>query len=223
MTEPIEVRSQILDSLRRELVGPDPRPEHQSFNNGEEILRPQDPPRHRYSSGVLFPGGTRLEQIEVADEEEIGDESGPPEGDEPEDDTTTGCGAGDSDSTTEHEVNRANEFLPSAMGVTALVRCHGYLTITVHAGRYEKKAVEGLGKQDKEGKWQPHHWRIPVAPPPLKIDCDLLASTRPIMKEFPLDTGSQGMKLCLHIYSRPYVRAEDHKHDRIVTFTLTHV
>ena len=46
----------------------------------------------------------RAEETDVA-------ESGPAEGDEPEDITPSG-GGGERDATVEHEVNRANEFLP---------------------------------------------------------------------------------------------------------------
>lgn len=220
MPEAPKVRSQIVDILRRELVGPDPRPEHQAFNNGEEILRPQDPPRHRYGAGILFPGGMRLEEIDIADEEEIGEESGPPEGDEPEDLTPGSVTSDAENNTTEHEVNRANEFLPSAMGMTALVRCHNRLKVNVSAARYEKKTMEGLGKQDKEGKWQPHHWRIPISPPPVEIECSSLSPSHHLTKEFQVHTGSEDLELVLHIYSRPFVHAEDQTRDRIITFTL---
>src|ERR1700720_4028466 len=67
------VRSEIVDFLRRELIGPDPGLPAQQLNR-EEILRPQDPPRLRYSAGVLFPrkaavayGETaRVEKADVA-------------------------------------------------------------------------------------------------------------------------------------------------------------
>lgn len=220
MNNAAQVRSDIVEFLRRELIGPDPRPEHMHFNHGDEVLRPQDPPRLRYSAGVLFPGRAHVNEQENAagDEVELA-ESGPPEGDEPED-TTAGIGSGDADDNTEHEVNRANEFLPSAMGLTALVRLPKRLKVTVRAARYEKRAVPGVGKQDKEGKWQPHHYRNAVAPPAVEIDCTTLTPAKPLTQEFSLPTGGADTKLSLHIYSRPYARATDMARDRIVTFTL---
>jgi hypothetical protein len=213
------VRNEIFDFLRRELIGPDPRPEHKEFNDGEEILRPQDPPRLRYSSGVLFPGGVRVQEAETASQEESeATESAPPEGEEPEE--LTGSTMGEADQETEHEVNRANEFLPSAMGLTALLRLPPRLKITVRAGRYDKKALPGIGKPDKEGNWRPHHWRRPVTPAPLEIDCSKLAVSKPIIQQFPLDAGTVDLKLWLHIYCRPWLHAEDKARDRIVTFTL---
>jgi hypothetical protein len=215
-----QVRSNIVDFLRRELVGPDPRPEHKDLNGGEEILRPQDPPRLRYSAGVLFPGGSRIEQAEsVAPEEVETADTGPAEGDEPED-VTPGGGFSEADESTEHEVNRANEFLPSAMGLTALVRLPRRLSVTIRAGRYERKAQPELGKQDKKGNWQPHHWRKSVAPAVLQVDCSVLLPAKALTREFNLPTGTADMKLSLHIFSRPYVRAQDPVRDRIITFTL---
>src|ERR1017187_11042630 len=64
-----EVRSEILDFLRRELIGPDPGLPAQQLNR-EEILRPQDPPRLRYSAGVLFPRKAALSVAETATEAE---------------------------------------------------------------------------------------------------------------------------------------------------------
>jgi hypothetical protein len=220
MSEAVQIRSQIFAFLRRELIGPDPRPEHLQFNAGEEVLRPQDPPRLRYSAGVLFPGGASIQRAEAVDESEIqGAETGPPEGEEPED-VTPGGGSGDPDETTEHEVNRANEFLPSAMGLTALVRLPKHLRVTIRAGCYEKKALPGLGRQDKEGRWQPHNFRKAVAPPPIYIDCSLFIPSKALTKEFPLSLGLENLRLGFHIYSRPYANAENPDRDRLVTFTL---
>lgn len=214
------VRSGIVDFLKRELIGPDPRPEHQAFNDGQEILRPQDPPRLRYSAGVLFPGGARVDGLETATNEEAESaESGPPEGDEPDDVTPAGA-PGDADSTTEHEVNRANDFLPSAMGLTTLVRLPRQLRVTVRAGRYERHVEGGLGRQDKEGNWQPHHWRKPVEPKPVGVDCSPLLRAGHVTREVTLNSGSPSLKMAMHLYSRPYAHAENPERDRIVTFTL---
>ena len=229
-----QVRSDIVEFLRRELIGPDPRPEHASLNSGEEILRPQDPPRLRYSAGVLFPGTARVELQDNATLDEIEPaESGPPEGEDELEDVTPDGSASEADDSTkyngnrpsaseadgqaEHEVNRANEFLPSAMGLTALVRLPKQLKVTVRAGRYERSARQGLGRQDKDGNWPPHHWRRAVTPEPLVIDCSFLNHSRPLTKEFPLTVESSNLKLSLHIYSRSYKNAAC---DRIVTFTL---
>ena len=58
-------------SCDKELVGPSPG--HPAIQiNGEEILRPQDPPRQRYSAGILFPmRAPVLSQDENAEGEDI--------------------------------------------------------------------------------------------------------------------------------------------------------
>ena len=51
MSETLRARDFIVDFLRRELVGPSPG--HPAVQiDGEEILRPQDPPRQRYGAGI---------------------------------------------------------------------------------------------------------------------------------------------------------------------------
>ena len=215
------IRNGIVDFLRRELIGPDARPEQAHLNGGEEILRPQDPPRLRYSAGVLFPARFSVDQAESATREEAEvAESGPADGDEPEN-ITPGGGAGEADTTVEHEVNRANEFLPSAMGLTALVRLPKQFRVKVRAGRYEKHAQEDVGRQDKYGKWQPHWWRKPIEDSQI-IDCAQFVLSRSHVGKPPvwIDTGDPKLKLELHVFSRPYMQARDQARDRIVTFTL---
>jgi len=118
-------------------------------------------------------------------------------------------------------VNRANDFLPSAMGLTALVRLPRRLIVTVHAGRYERRTVTGVGNPDKNtGKWQPHHWRVAVSPSPQEIDCGIFSPRKAVVFGYELETGCKELKLALHVYSRPYLRAEDPDNDRILTITL---
>jgi hypothetical protein len=215
------VRDEVVDFLRRELIGPDPRPDQAHLNGGNEILRPQDPPRLRYSAGVLFPvRRASVEQAESATREETDlAESGPAEGDGPEDPTPVG--AGEIDATDELEVNRANEFLPSAMGLTALVRLPKQLRVKISGARYEKIVHEDVGRKDKEGRWQPHWWRKPFEDSQL-IDCAQFLVDRPreLSSKVWIETGDPRLKLELHVFSRPYSHARDKQRDRIMTFTL---
>src|SRR5580704_14641905 len=127
------VRSEIVDFLRRELIGPDPGLPAQQLNR-EEILRPQDPPRLRYSAGVLFPRKAAMAVAETATEAEADlNTNGTSEGEDLEnpdiglgDPRADACGEGEIPS--DQEVNRANEYLPSAMGISALLRLPGKLT-----------------------------------------------------------------------------------------------
>jgi len=220
MKNDIGIRSELVDFLHRELIGPDPRPEYSNFNNGDEVLRPQDPPRLRYSAGVLFPRDAQLSEQENAEKDEVENaDSGPPEGEEPGD-IDSNSNVNDTDEMPDNEINRANEFLPSAMGITALVRLPEYINVTVKTAIYEKKAVEGVGKKDKRGNWQPYHYRKAIIPPTIEIDCNLLKSSKRVTKYYPILTESDDRKLALHIYSRPYSGAKLGEFDRIVTFTL---
>lgn len=228
MSSAASVRSEVVDFLRRELVGPDPGMPAQQYNpadatrHRQEILRAQDPPRLRYSAGVLFPLKAEVQQAEAATEEEVqAAESAPAEGDDPEPEEITPQSnfRGEKEEGAEQEVNRANEFLPSAMGLSALVFLPRQLQVKVSAGRYEKKTVPGLGRQNKEGKYVPHYWRVAVECEQL-IDCALFNPKKPITKELPLDTGEGGPKLSLHVFSRPFVRAANPDRERIITFTL---
>jgi len=226
MSSAASVRSEVVDFLRRELVGPDPGMPAQQYNptdatrHRQEILRAQDPPRLRYSAGVLFPLKAEMQYAEAATEEEAqAAESAPAEGEEPEEITPQGDFRGEKEEGAEQEVNRANEFLPSAMGLSALVFLPKRLKVKVNAGRYEKKTVTGLGRQDKNGKYSPYYWRVAVECEQL-IDCTLFNPKRPFTKYFPLETGEGGPKLSLHVFSRPYVHAANPDRERIITFTL---
>ncbi|MEI8012168.1 MAG: helicase-related protein [Candidatus Omnitrophota bacterium] len=221
MSSITQVRTDIVDFLRKELIGPDPRQEFAAFNNGDEILRPQDPPRLRYSAGVLFPGSANVEQAEVATSEEVeAAENGPPDGEEPED-LAEGNGSAGTDVSTEHEVNRANQFLPSAMGLTALVRLPRALKVIVKCAYYEGKTQESVGKCKTDGQWRKHYWRKAANLGPVLIECDSLRPSATIIKRFPIVIGDGGsLKAELHVYSRPYAHAQDPSKDRIVTFTL---
>ncbi|MEQ8192618.1 MAG: hypothetical protein ABRQ39_31930 [Candidatus Eremiobacterota bacterium] len=55
------MREQLLDFLKRELIGPDPVSPYIQ-DNGEEIL--SDPPSHRYGAGILFPSGITIREKE---------------------------------------------------------------------------------------------------------------------------------------------------------------
>jgi hypothetical protein len=215
------IRDEIVQFLRRELIGPDPRPETAAFNAGEEILRPQDPPRLRFSAGVLFPkkalNGAERPRTDEAEAETAGETEGdapedsesklpPVEGEDPE--------AGD-----DQEVNRTNEFLPSAMGLTALVRGGAGLRVIVQAAVYEKQTRENLGIPDKKtGAWKPHHWRKPLTLPPLELQADEIAAgmfkTLTIMDEGP------AQKLQVHVFSRRSDHYSAQDDARMVTITL---
>lgn len=219
MNDSAKLRREIVDFLRRELVGPDPGFPAVQINR-EEILRPQDPPRLRYSAGVLFPMKAQMQQTEMATEEEVNAaENAPAEGDEPEEVTPAEGARGEAEEFPEQEVNRANEYLPSAMGLSALVLLPKHFKVKISAGRYEKEGVPGLGKENVKGKYPDHYWRIQIDCEQL-IDCSTFLANKPATIEYPLETGSADCKLAFHVFSRPHVHGDDPKRERIMTFTL---
>ena len=147
-----EVRDHIIDSLRRELVGPSPG--HPAMQlTGEEILRPQDPPRYRYSCGILFPKGVTYSGSLNATEEVSGIEAAAevtvenaPTAELPEEDAEEvddqGAGA-DSTPEIDTEVDTASMFLPSTMGLSFLAKVSGGLIVNVSWGTYRKVDVPG--------------------------------------------------------------------------------
>src|SRR5215831_8575065 len=111
----VQVRSEIIEFLRRELVGPDPGFPAQQLDR-QEILRPQDPPRLRYSAGVLFPRKAEVSIAETATEAEMESETSDVSESEDLEDEETGKAdiradeRGEGEITTDQEVNRANEY-----------------------------------------------------------------------------------------------------------------
>jgi hypothetical protein len=217
------VRSDIVDFLRRELVGPDPGLPAQQLDR-EEILRPQDPPRLRYSVGVLFPRKAAIAVAETATETEadIG-VSDVPEAENRESEHGIGDpradARGEGEVPTDQEVNRANEYLPSAMGISALLRLPDKLRVRITAGSYTPQAIPGLGRPDKDGNWQHYWFRTPLETL-IEIDCAAFRPAHPVVRRYPVNEGDANTSLVLHVFSRPHFRAQNPDLDRIVTFTL---
>ncbi len=136
------MRDQLLDFLKRELIGPDPVfPYIQP--NGEEILI-NEPPRLRYSTGILFPQGIKVEdrdKINKEEQEALGTEI---KGEEPPSITEDAVDGSDSSvdpnetiDSTDETLNLANAYLPSAMGFSCFLDIleQGF-KINVRAGIY---------------------------------------------------------------------------------------
>lgn len=223
-----EMRDFILDVLRRELVGPDPGlPAVQTgigpdSHKGEEILRQEDPPRLRYGAGVLFPQQTVVEEQDRNEAPEVAPSSAEedPEAEEGEDGAPTTFRTPSTEVETEQEINRANEYLPSAMGLTALVRVPETLFVEVEAARYEAEELDGQrGWTDREGTFHPYRgWRrIPIRET-VELRRERINDGQVI--EVPIATGSADVKLNLHVFVRaPGIHGTD-PDARMITFTL---
>ena len=224
-----ELRSSIIGMLREELVGPSQQLPavqtglHAPELRNEEILRAEDPPRVRYGAGILFPGGARVQTQDDLDEDTAPDHSGDGsdviEAAEVAPDVSGTGGTGDVDSVTDLEVNRANEYLPSALGLTALIRVPEVLTVAVSAAIYEREEhVPGRGWTREDGSTANHHlWRRqPISDRIEFRSADLLAGSQAVLEE-PV-RGAKGLHV--HLFARRPQVGKGRADDRIVTVTL---
>ena len=212
MKSTLDARNSIVDFLHKELVGPSPGYPVVQLD-GEEILRPQDPPRQRYAAGVLFPmrSGVFRQDATASDEE------APPDAESPERDpivegtqhtitATPSTVLGENPPDTDREVTLANEFLPSAMGLSALIEVPEILQVDVSAGVYLHKELQSKSRSGVDGRksipkgW----WRRP-------IDCSVellseeLLGTDTVTIEKPVYKENGQVALALHVVSRLHV------------------
>lgn len=132
------MRDEILKYLRRELIGPDPIKPHVQ-PNGEEILI-NEPPRLRYSAGVLFPRSAVVEKLEVASSDDVKVLDSEEEAKGVDDPVKTDESKAPVDMTEdfEEEIGLANSKLPSAMGFSCFstIPKSGF-KIEITAGTYD--------------------------------------------------------------------------------------
>jgi hypothetical protein len=222
----MSVRDDIVDFLRKELTGPAPGLPFTQLD-GEEVLPPEAPPRLRYGVGILFP--TRMD---VAVQEDAEAEAAAPSKDEDnafraEESELTGETHPDEDvrgegqSESDQEVNRTNEFLPSAMGFTALVRVNGAVVIDVSAARYVSTKVADTVWKGKETSSPAFWFRRPISEP-IEIPSEELLVEDPVVITRLIDTGDDGALLQLHLLVRsPKTKIEGAQaNDRFLTVTL---
>ena len=221
-----EVRQKIIEYLRKELIGPAPGFPAMQLNM-EEILRSQDPPRLRYSSGILFP--TRADvssQLDIEEAEVLTAEAGPT--DEPNEKPLSSSGSelvdspnpADQQPETDVDLNLANQYLPSAMGVSALVTVAKRLVVKIEAAQYEKCDLPGFGRPKAKATEKATSWawlRKPLSEAIVLEPSELLTGAVAYLeKAIQIQNGS---RLGLHIVSRPY-KQQNHPNARLITFTL---
>lgn len=164
-------RSRVLKSLTDELLGPEPddNDEHQ-----HEVLDVS--PLQLYATGVLFPQETLAEQREDDGATERTDDPGEDSAEAEEFDMKVERGERDTPESTDVEeepLNLANEFNPSAAGITVRVTEGITLDVEIKAARYEGENREipnpKAGQLKPDGSTHPptlpklHYKRIPVS------------------------------------------------------------
>ena len=226
MSETLAVRDFVVDFLRKELVGPSPG--HPAVQlNKEEILRAQDPPRQRYSAGILFPMRSQvLRQEGTSTDEGPSEDAGSPEPDqivegaEVDDLANTQADSGDTPADTDRDVTLANEFLPSAMGLSALLNVPERLVIDVSAAIYRPEEMQPE-KQTTKGGRKPSKawWRQPIERSVEISSGDLLGARTKALEKTVFDEDDRPA-LVLHVVSRPHQDSAGSQRSRLVTFTL---
>jgi hypothetical protein len=236
MTDHVADRKRLLDALREELVGPEPRGEqldtsgplqfgdwgaamkpHRDSTTGEEIIK-RDTPCRRYGVGILYPKGVVMQAK--------ADDATPLDRPEAEKGSTSAKDGerqaaleevteltADSE---EYELALANEFQPSSMGVSFLVEVvpSTLLHVVVTGGRYHPFDVDVAGT--------PRKWwlRVPVR---LEARFDIGPPSGTARKCQPLDPtnkmGTDGkLEIGFEVISRPATGAPSDS--RLVTVSM---
>ena len=170
MSETLEARDFIVDFLRRELVGPSPGYPVVQIDK-QEILRAQDPPRQRYCAGILFPTRSQVVSQNYTGKDEVATQNAEsPEPDPIVEDFAASepperieVSPGESPPETDRDVTLANELLPSAMGLSALLEVPERLRVEVQAAIYlnEELRWDTRAVRDPKEPYQKGWWRRP--------------------------------------------------------------
>lgn len=148
-------REQLIDIIYREFVGPDPiKYEGLIQEDGEEVLS-SDPPRIRYSAGILFPQGVLPTAAEAMEEgmadflpnADLHTEETIEEGEEKK------TGRSELLDETEELINLSNAFRQSAISITAAVKRGKTIWVKVNAGTYTTITAQDPVTERKSTKY----------------------------------------------------------------------
>ena len=174
------------------------------------------PPRQRYGAGILFPRRSQVPSHEetATDEEDKTDADSPEDAgilaNSIDDDSSEGS---DSEPETEQEVNLANQFLPSAMGLSALVDIPDRLQVDVSAATYRQDDAD----KSEGGRASRKPWLRQPVNQTIEFQSTELLGDGIVSLEKPVVSVDGESALVLHLISRP----SDRSHTaRLVTFTL---
>lgn len=156
------MREEIIEFLKRELIGPDPVPPLIQ-ENGEEILT-NEPPRLRYGAGILFPQATLNLESDATDEKEnaILEEYGKvPDNEAPFpkiDEAEHFSSKDDFTDVNDEIINLANAYLPSVIGFSCFTEIpeEGF-SVSIRAGRYFEKDI--ASEQTSNASKKPAYFR----------------------------------------------------------------
>lgn len=212
------MREDILEYIKRELIGPDPIKPHIQ-PNGEEILI-NEPPRLRYSAGVLFPQKTAIVKLESNGEMEsniienadsvdtIDDPIQIPETDVPIEPGDEG----------EEELGLSNSYLPSAMGFScfAIIPEKGF-RIKINAATYSIKDYS-YTKDDGHSVNRKVYFRAPISEEIFVLNKDIPNVSGKSKNIVLKNNEGQDIGLRMNIRNRTHLARTDNS--QLLTFTL---
>lgn len=150
-------REQIVDIITREFIGPDPIKKPRMIqDNGEEILS-SDPPRIRYTAGILFPQKVIIDS-NTADENSEVIENDTPDLQNHDEQAKQG-GTREYLADAEELINLSNAYQQSAISMTAVVAHGDQVKVSVSAGMYHSIKVKDPETDVERIKYP----RIPLA------------------------------------------------------------
>lgn len=210
-------RDSILDFLRKELIGP---------AESDEVLPGYLMPRHRYAAGILFPARSQVsEQDEVtaeSDQSETVDHDELTDGPYKESALTESTPSQSTEDTpeTEYDLSLANQFLPSAMGLSAVVDVPDILVVRISSATYVlHREIDNTGATGAHERGIGNWVRQPI-----EIEIELRsselvgASARTVRRNVCGEEG--GPRLELHVLSRPMTSPDRKESERLITFTI---
>ncbi len=161
MTTPFAMREELIDALRRDLLGPADGPEEELSSLDRQVTR-------RYLTGMLAPGGRRVPAPSgsgAAPAPEEADEA--TESGETQADTLAMAGSDGPDESTEREPVLVDSLLPSSAGLSFLVDgAEDALLVRTGWGRYEQRDGEDAGAKGRRAQvWK----RRPVTPEAVRL------------------------------------------------------
>jgi hypothetical protein len=214
------MRDDILNFIKRELIGPDPVKPHIQ-ENGEEILI-NEPPRLRYGAGILFPRAATFEKVDStsADEEKVLEklEEEKKNTDDPVK-TEDSKAPVDVSEDFEEEIGLANSFLPPAMGFSCFSKIpkDGF-KVKVNVAVYEIKDYS-YSKEDGTKVTRKAYYRVPLDQQfVLNANKIPLESGKSIDKVL-VDKDGKEINLKLNVRNRTHGESSG-KNINLLTFTL---
>lgn len=215
------MRDDILEFIRKELIGPDPIKPHVQAN-GEEILL-NEPPRLRYGAGVLFPRAAVLEKADstTIEEERILDRI-----DEEKKDSDDPVKAEESKTPVdvaedfEEEIGLANSFLPSAIGFSCFSKPpkEGF-TVKATLGVYELREYS-YQKDDGTSVTRKAYYRISLDQEFILLANEIPMQSGKSIDKILVDKNGNEINLKLNVRNRTHGINSENNDIHLLTFTL---